>query len=773
MVSRAAALSIAALLLAGTLVLAYANHFDNGFYFDDAHTVVNNLWIRDLANIDEFFSNPETTSTLPPNRQYRPLVTLSLAIDYWLGGGLEPFWFHLSTFIWYALQLALMFFVLRRLFTRADPRAPSDWIALFAVGWYGLHAANAETINYVIARSDALSTAAVVAALAVYQFTEGRRRLLVVVPLVIGGLVKPTAAMFAPLLVAYIWIIEKQGRPGDYLRDRGAVAVTVASFAACFGTYGMVSYMTPPSFSPGDDTTLHYAMTQPLVLLHYVGNFLAPLQLSADTDWRVLESAGDPLFAIGLAFLLALLAVVWQSWPTPERQTMAPVAFGVVWFLLALAPTSSLVPLAEVLNDHRTFFPYIGLVTAGAWALWQAAGWLRQRAPWLAGPVAVGTLACLLIGSHAYGTFRRNQVWHDDASLWHDVTLKSPRNGRGLMNYGLSQMRRGEYDRALDYFTRALEVSPRYAYLHINLGVLKNAMGRLDESEDHFRQALEYRPGLATGYFYYGDVLRKRGRMREARDHLEHALQLSPGMSDARYSLMELHQAEESWEALRELAEDTLRVAPSDARAQAFLEASETGRTRLTSAEEQARARPSPENWLRLSLQYHRAGRFADSLDAARESVALRPDYAAAHNNVAAAQIELGDWDAAVAAGTRALTFDPELELARNNLARARRLADAAARAGVSSDASELLDISLLYFREGFFTQCIAICQRVVELAPQSVVAYNNICSAYNELGAWSLAISACRAALRIDPDFALASNNLRQAEQGQAADTR
>ena len=288
------------------------------------------------------------------------------------------------------------------------------------------------------------------------------------------------------------------------------MAVTVASFAACFGTYGVVSYMTPSSFALGDNST-QYAMTQPLVLLHYVGNFLLPLRLSADTDWHVLESVGDPRVAVGMAFLLARVAVVWHSWPTRERRAMAPVAFEVLWFLLALAPTSSLVPLSQVLNDHRTFFPYIGLATAGAWALWLAMGWLRRRVPSLAGPVAVGTLACLLIGSHAYGTFRRNQVWHDDASLWHDVTLKSPRNGRGLMNYGLSQMRRGEYDRALDYFTRALEVSPRYAYLHINLGVLKNAMGRLDESEDHFRQALEYRPGLATGYFYYGDVLRKRG----------------------------------------------------------------------------------------------------------------------------------------------------------------------------------------------------------------------------------------------------------------------
>ena len=43
------------------------------------------------------------------------------------------------------------------------------------------------------------------------------------------------------------------------------------------------------------------------------------------------------------------------------------IGFGLLWFLMALLPTS-LFPLAEVMNDHRTFLPYIGLVIAMAGA---------------------------------------------------------------------------------------------------------------------------------------------------------------------------------------------------------------------------------------------------------------------------------------------------------------------------------------------------------------------------------------------------------------------
>src|SRR6516165_6758732 len=97
-------------LLLFTLLAAYANHFHNSFHFDDAHTIENNAAIRDLRNIPQFFRDATTFSALPSNQSYRPLVSTLLAIDYRLGSGLEPFWFHLSVFILFAtLTLSLAF----------------------------------------------------------------------------------------------------------------------------------------------------------------------------------------------------------------------------------------------------------------------------------------------------------------------------------------------------------------------------------------------------------------------------------------------------------------------------------------------------------------------------------------------------------------------------------------------------------------------------------------------------------------------------------------
>src|ERR1700761_4941474 len=81
------------------LLAAYANHFNNGFHFDDSHAVVDNIHIRDMHNVPKCCVDPRMFSADPLHWGLRPLVTTTLAIDYWLGGGLNPFYFQLSTFI--------------------------------------------------------------------------------------------------------------------------------------------------------------------------------------------------------------------------------------------------------------------------------------------------------------------------------------------------------------------------------------------------------------------------------------------------------------------------------------------------------------------------------------------------------------------------------------------------------------------------------------------------------------------------------------------------
>src|SRR4029077_4128479 len=419
-----AVLGGALLLLA--ILAAYANHFHNSFHFDDGHTIVNNASIRDLWNIPLFFRDATTFSSLPSNQSYRPLVSTLLAIDYQLAHGLEPFWFHLSIFALFIALTLLLVSVIHHLLERDAASSPNRWIALGATAWYAVHPANADTINYIIASSEVISALGVIASFAVYfAFPRLRPYYLYVLPAAIAMLAKPPAAIFAVLFAVFCLLFPDPAVAGRRPRARAWFEEVLPPFVICGALARFVQYMTPPSWMAGAANAHNYLITQPYAALLYFKTFFWPTGLSADYGLHPFVTTGDTRFWIGFAFAVfisatAIVAAVFKK--------TRMIGFGLLWFLIALLPTS-LFPLAEVMNDHRTFLPYIGLVIAMAGAAALLVARLDRQRSWtkLAATCAVALFLC----ANTYATFQRNKVWKTDETLWRDVVLKSPGNGRG------------------------------------------------------------------------------------------------------------------------------------------------------------------------------------------------------------------------------------------------------------------------------------------------------------------------------------------------------
>ena len=629
-------LAVAAMLVLAAVTFAYSNHFRNEFHFDDGHSITENVFIRDLSNLPRFFTDTTTSSALPGNRSWRPLVTVSLAIDYWLAGGYAPLYFHLSTFLWFLTQLALMYLLFAAILARTFPDGRHAWLACFAVAWYGLHPAMAETVNYIIQRAEVLSTCGVVAGMALYARLPRLRKFgLYLAPAAAALMVKPPAVVFPVLLAAYILLFEERLSLNGM---KSAALKSIPAVLLCLALIGLSSAMTPAAFNPGSTSASAYILTQPYVAFRYFLSFFLPLHLSADTDLTPLPS----LFTLeafgGFVFLAALLFTIVA---TARHERARPVSFGLFWFLVAMAPTS-LFPLAEVENDHRMFFPFVGLTLAvscaGALLLAPA-----RRTTAARGSLAVG-LACLLILC-ALGTRRRNEVWRTEESLWKDVTLKSPNNGRGQMNYGLTLMRKGDYRGALNYFERAAVMTPNYSTLEINLAIANGGLKRDAEAEGHFQRALELAPANADGHFYYGRWLQKNGRIPQA-------VELNPVRLDSRHLLLRLYAEQQQTAELKSLAEETLKLAPGDPAAQRYL----------------AGGGETPASLLNQSLRAYQGGDYEACIRLARQALELQPEYAEAHNNVAAAHAAMGNWDEAIEEAQEALRIKPDYPLARGNL---------------------------------------------------------------------------------------------------------
>ncbi|MGB1316627.1 MAG: tetratricopeptide repeat protein, partial [Flavobacteriales bacterium] len=604
------------------------------------HTIQSNIYIKDLAYFKQYFTDSQTNSSLPTNQSYRPLVTLSTAVDYWLAGNkLDPFYFHLSTFLWVILQGGLMFLMFRKVLKKLASETVASSISLFAVAWYVLHTANAETINYISARSDILSTIAVIGAMVVFQYASGKLKWLSLPIVALGVLVKPTAVMFAPILLVYFILID--GNLSINLTDKkfwgGTIRPLLTSipvFAACGFFFWFTQHMESDTWVPGGNSPYQYLITQPFVLLRYFWTFFIPVNLSADTDWTLVESLLDYRFIVGILFLIALAAAIVY---TSKKADLRPISFGLLWFVISLVPTSSVIPLSEVTNDHRMYFPFVGLALAATWLGYLILRQMSRSEQFKNSAIPVGiVLASVVLLGNSYGTYQRNKVWSSSESLWLDVTIKSPNNGRGLMNYGLAKMRKGDYPSAIDYFDRAFSTEYKnHPYLSINMAIAQKSISNFELAEKYYKESITKGYNYPDCHYFYAKWLVEKGDNELAKTHVLKALELSPAHEHAR-------------ELLKQLETANLSV--------------------LTKAQREAKENPTAENHLNLSLQYYNAGEYENCINACYDALELKPDYPLAFNNICSAYNQLGQYEKAAKACREALNLSPDYQLAKNNL---------------------------------------------------------------------------------------------------------
>jgi protein O-mannosyl-transferase len=608
------------------VIAAYANSLHNSFHFDDSHVIETNLYLRNLANVPRFFTDAHTFSSLPQNATYRPLVTLSLAIDYARGHG-DPFAFHTT-------QIALLLITGALLVLFFTPLT-GEWLALFAATLFCVHTANTETMNLISARSELLSTIGLLLAFILYQRSPfARRTLLYLLPLAVGALAKAPLVVFAPLLFAYAMLFEGQ-------QPRRAFRTMLPSLVAGIALLAFLSTMNAPEWTSGSASRWPYLITQPFVWLHYFRLFFLPIGLTADTDWGTFAQWYDTRAVAGYAFIALL---VWWIRRTARYEAGKPVAFGLIWFAVALIPTSSVFPLAEVANEHRVFFAFIGLVLAltASVSAWSETHAERRN--------VVAACAVVVLLAHAIGTRERNEVWRDEETLWADVVVKSPMNGRAWMNFGLTRMARGRYAEAKAAFDRAAVYTPTYSYLEINQGIVEGELGHPSEAERHFRNALALTAD-ANAHFFFARWLVHMGRAPEALDHLKEAVRQSAAAPAPRALLLRLDDARGAEAETRALLDETRSLDPNE-----------------PSIAEVTRSWPSYATAFAAGLAAIQRQDWPAAAHASREALRHDPQSADAYNNLGWSLSQLGFRPEAVQAYRAALERNPGHERARNNL---------------------------------------------------------------------------------------------------------
>ncbi|HEX2852062.1 MAG TPA: tetratricopeptide repeat protein [Opitutaceae bacterium] len=493
-------------------VLVYLPVLSAPFVFDDLPGIVQNPTIRKLSSLGDVLWPAQATGT---SVVARPLVNLSLALNYAVGG-LDPRGYRaFNLFIHVAASLAL-FGVIRRTLLLPGLNAPLTRDALpvaFGVALlWTLHPLQTESVTCVIQRTELL--AGLFLLLTFYGFVRsvtashpGRWRVFTIAMCFAGMLAKEVMVAAPLLLLLYDRTFVGGSFREAWRQRKGFLLGLAASWVPLGfvvlhggGRGGTVGFSF--GVSPWE-----YLLTQCHAIALYLKLSVWPQPLVLDYGMQLARGVAEvwPQALLLLALAFGTLFALWRG---------RTAGFLGAWFFAILAPSSSFVPLAtQTIAEHRMYLPLAAVVVAivaGVHALGGRRGLIGLLVP-----------AFLFAGL----TLKRNADYRSPLAIWSDTVTKAPGNPRAHYNLANALSAAGRAAEAGEHYETALRLQPGYSAAHYNLAGALLQLGREAEAIVHYRETLRLDPHASDAHANLASLLLKLGQTREAITHYESARQ--------------------------------------------------------------------------------------------------------------------------------------------------------------------------------------------------------------------------------------------------------
>jgi tetratricopeptide (TPR) repeat protein len=509
-------------------LVAYSNSFTGSFQFDDRLHILRNEAFTDFTNVSKIYHYDKG----------RFLPHLTLALNYKISK-FDPISYHtFNFFIHYIAAIFLYFLFLEICKTPAiqsvELNLPERLGAFLAAGIFFLHPLQTESVTYIIQRAESMAGMFYLATLFFYlkaRRAKSRRdlcgyALLAGIAAVCAAFSKETAVTLpAMILIVEIFFFETSIK--DLLGKK--IFWLLMTPAAIFLLLKLQPLIRTGFFyDPGPGlsfTRKQYLLTQFSVLLTYLQLFFWPANQNVDWDYPLATSF---LSLQTLApFLLLLLLLVFAFF---AYRRLRLVSLGIVAFFITLAPTSSIIPIRDVIFEHRMYLAVAFLAMACVQLCFYGLAPIGERSPRRQSMVFCA-LIIVLFPLFSGLTHARNRVWLNEVSLWEDAAEKSPNKARVRKNYGKSLLTVGfgSSEKAKREFEAAIRLAPASAVAYHDLGVC------YWQEEDYQRavtlglEAIQRRPKYKDALYLLGTSYKKLHQWDEAREYLERLIGMSPG----------------------------------------------------------------------------------------------------------------------------------------------------------------------------------------------------------------------------------------------------
>ncbi len=296
----------------------------------------------------------------------------------------------------------------------------------------------------------------------------------------------------------------------------------------------------------------------------------------------------------------------------------------------------------------------------------------------------------------------------DQAINWYGKCIElEPDNPLPYSNMGVALQSRGDHEAAAKCYGRAIAVAPDYVEAHFNLGVLHQEQGHMDQALIQYEKTIAIKPDHSQAHLNSGVIHQGRGNLQLARQCYQHAIASDPDHAKAHYNLGNIFRAENR-----------------------FNDAIDCFRAAIASDPDYGDAHYNLGNAARKS------GDFEEAAACYRRAIAIKPDHFEALGNLGATLHELGRLDAAIQTYKRSLESKSDSPVTLNN-------------------------IGVVYQDQGRFSDAATAYRKSLALAPGDIEALSNLGAALQEQGNLEEAMAQYQRAIDIDPEFAKARSNL------------
>lgn len=646
--------ALAVIFVLGALL--YSNTMHAEFHLDDYREIVDNHLIHQFPDLKSVWAASQT----------RFIPYLTLAVNYWIHGkSVEGY--HAVNLIFHLLNVYLVWTLLRLLWNcrqfslqnLTGPEAPL-WLLFGCSLIFMVHPLQTQAVIYVIQRSSLIVSFFYLASLTAYvRFRLTNSRMFYGISLLTGisAMFCKQNAVTLPLAVCFVEsvffsngqnlkTVLKRSLPFFILLLPLLFLYTARRWAEP-GTYET----HPPGFEVL--SRYDYFLTQINVIRTYWRLLVWPAGQNIDHDYP----AAPGFLDFGLIASFALHALIFL-FAIRFRKRYPFAAFGALWFYLTLAVESSVIPLMDLMFEHRLYLPMAGICLIIFEFL--------RHIPWrFVRPALLIAIIAVLCGL----TYSRNQIWRDGISLWEDAVRKSPGKLRAYYNLAFQYGAKGEYGKAVRMAKKAVALHPEDSRAYLTLAVTAAHLGDTDEEIAAYEKAFSL--GVADNPMKYinnlGLAYDRKQNFSKAVKMFEKAIEVNPGYPGSYNNLGVVYSRMGQFDQALRSFEKAINLHPRFAepyhnQGQTLLQQGEVDRA-IELCQKAIQLKPNyPDAYNTLGVAYGMKGDWARMIEYCEKAIFYNPQYVQAHMNLVEATHRTGDTDKFVQYSKKLKELNPDFE---------------------------------------------------------------------------------------------------------------